>query len=122
MGRFRRRPPDASPGPAPGRTTMTDSAVREERFALSSSRHFPEWLASTGASLAFTTYEAGKLFLLGTRPDGRLSIFERSFPRCMGLAVSGDGRSLALATQYQIQRFDNVLEPGQSSADGYDAV
>lgn len=101
---------------------MTDSAVREERFALSSSRHFPEWLASTGGSLAFTTYQAGKLFLLGVKPDGRLSIFERSFPRCMGVAVSGDGRSLALATQYQIQRFDNVLMQGQSSADGYDAV
>jgi uncharacterized protein (TIGR03032 family) len=101
---------------------MTDSALREERFALSSSRHFPEWLASTGGSLAFTTYQAGKLFLLGTGAEGRLSIFERSFPRCMGLAVGGGGRSLALASQYQIQRFDNVLEAGQSSADGYDAV
>jgi uncharacterized protein (TIGR03032 family) len=101
---------------------MTDSAGREERFALTTSRHFPEWLASTGGSLAFTTYQAGKLFLLGTGPDGRLSIFERSFPRCMGIAVGAGGRSLALATQYQIQRFDNVLEEGQASADGYDAV
>lgn len=101
---------------------MTDTAAREERFALTTSRHFPEWLASTGGSLAFTTYQAGKLFLLGVGPDGRLSIFERSFPRCMGIAVSADGRSLALATQYQIQRFDNVLADGQVSGDGYDAV
>lgn len=93
-----------------------------EKFALTTSRHFPEWLASTGGSLAFTTYQAGKLFLLGSQPDGRLSVFERSFPRCMGLGVSADGRSLALATEYQIQRFDNVLEPGQSDAQGYDSV
>ena len=100
---------------------MAEDAPREE-FALSSSRHFPAWLASSGGSIAFTTYQAGKLFLLGVKPDGRLSVFERTFPRCMGLAVSGDGRSLALATQTQIQRFDNVLPEGQASQDGYDAV
>jgi uncharacterized protein (TIGR03032 family) len=100
---------------------MTDP-VAEEAFALTSSRHFPDWLAQAGVSLAFTTYQAGKLFLLGVRPDGRLSVFERTFPRCMGLAVSADGRSLALATQIQIQRFDNVLSGGQGSQDGYDAV
>ncbi len=97
-------------------------AAREEKFALTSSRGFPQWLASTGGSLAFTTYQAGKLFLIGLRPDGRLSIFERTFPRCMGLAVSADGTSLALATQNQIQRFDNVLASGEASQDGYDAV
>jgi uncharacterized protein (TIGR03032 family) len=96
--------------------------AREEKFALTTSRHFPAWLASTGGAIAFTTYQAGKLFLLGVKPDGRLSVFERTFPRCMGLAVSSDGRSLALATQTQIQRFDNVLPQGQESQDAYDAV
>lgn len=100
---------------------MTDAAI-EEKFALTSSRGFPQWLAGTGGSLAFTTYQAGKLFLVGVRPDGRLSVFERSFPRCMGLATSADGRSLALATQTQIQRFDNVLPPGQATQDGHDAL
>jgi uncharacterized protein (TIGR03032 family) len=74
------------------------------------------------ASIAFTTYQAGKLFLLGTKPDGHLSIVERTFARGMGLAVSGDGRTLALATQYQIHRFDNVMPAGQVSPDGFDAL
>ncbi len=100
---------------------MTDDTPTEQ-FVLSSSRHFPEWLASIGAGVAFTTYQAGKLFLLGLQPDGRLSVFERSFPRCMGLAVSPDGRSLALATQYQIQRFDNILPPGATTEQGFDAL
>ena len=100
---------------------MAEDAPREE-FALTTSRHFPSWLESSGGSIAFTTYQAGKLFLLGAKPDGRLSAFERTFPRCMGLAVSEDGRSLALATQIQIQRFDNVLPEGQGSQDAYDAV
>lgn len=101
---------------------MGEAANREEKFALTSSRHFPGWLAATGGSLAFTTYQAGKLFLLGSSSEGRLSVFERSFARCMGLGVGNGGRTLALATQFEVHRFDNVLPPGQVSADGYDAV
>jgi hypothetical protein len=40
-------------------------------------------------SLAFTTYQAGKLFLLGLQPNGRLSVFERTFNRCLGLWSNG---------------------------------
>ena len=101
---------------------MPADDVHGEKFALTSSRHFPEWLAATGMSLAFTTYQAGKLFLLGVRPDGRLSVFERTFARSMGLGVSADGRSLVLATQFQIHRFDNILPAGQFSPDGFDAI
>lgn len=100
---------------------MTNGAA-EEKFALSSSRHFPEWLAGTGSSIAFTTYQAGTLFLLGTKAEGGLSVFERSFQRCMGLGVSSDGQSLVLATQYQVQRFDNVLPAGTATEQGFDAL
>lgn len=101
---------------------MNEPAPPQEKLAISSSRHFPQWLAATGASIAFTTYQAGKLFLIGVQPNGRLSIFERTFPRSMGLAVSDDGRALALATQTQVIRFDNVLGPGEKTPDGYDAL
>lgn len=94
----------------------------DEKFALSSSRFFPAWLAESRCTIAITTYQAGKLFLLGLKPDGRLSIFERTFARSMGVAVSDDGRTLALATEYQIHRFDNVLPAGQTSDDGVDAI
>ena len=92
---------------------MADAAGegREEKFALSTSRHFPEWLASTGGGIAFTTYQAGKLFLLGVKPDGKLSVFERTFPRCMGIAVSDDGRGGALAPPNKIQRVVNLRPP-----------
>jgi len=40
----------------------------------------------------------------------------------MGLGVSPDGRSFALATQYQIHRFDNVLTGANPRDDGVDAV
>ena len=101
---------------------MSADDLHGEKFALTSSRNFPEWLAATRMSVAFTTYQAGKLFLLGVRTDGRLSVFERTFARSMGLGVSADGRSLVLATQYQIHRFDNVLPVGQADPEGFDAV
>jgi uncharacterized protein (TIGR03032 family) len=87
----------------------------QEKFALTSSRNFPEWLARTGASIAFTTYQVGKLFFVGLKAEGGLSVFERSFARCMGLGIAAGGRSLVLATQYQLVRFDNVVPSGKSS-------
>ncbi|HEY0111833.1 MAG TPA: TIGR03032 family protein [Allosphingosinicella sp.] len=93
-----------------------------EKFALGSSRNFPGWLRDTGGSLAFSTYQAGKLFLIGLSPSGNLSIFERSFARSMGLACSADGRSLLLATHFQIHRFDNVVPQGQTREQEFDAV
>lgn len=76
-------------------------------FALTSSPSFPEWLKSLGISVAFTAYHANKLFLVGTGVNG-LSLSERTFPRCMGLAASADGNTLFLGHQRAIQRFDNV--------------
>jgi uncharacterized protein (TIGR03032 family) len=83
------------------------------------SRHFAEWLAAQNSGLAFTTYEAGKVFLLGVGPDGRLSAFERTFARCLGLCAAGD--SLWLAGHYQLWRFDNLLRPGHTHQ-GYDRL
>lgn len=91
----------------------------QPKLELSASRGFESWLAGAGASLAFTTYQAGKLFLLGVQPSGRMSVFERTFERCMGLHA--DDRTLWMSSIYQLWRFENALEPGQMQ-DGYDAV
>ena len=91
----------------------------EPPFRISTSRGFPRWLGSLRASLAFTTYQAGKIFLMGLRPEGRLSVSERTLPRVMGLYASPS--ELYVSTLYQLWRFKNVLEPGQTF-NGYDAV
>ena len=101
---------------------MPADDVHGEKFALTSSRHFPEWLAATGMSLAFTTYQAGKLFLLGVRPDGRLSVFERTFARSMGLGVSAGRSQPRAGDAFSDHRFDNILPAGQFSPDGFDAI
>jgi uncharacterized protein (TIGR03032 family) len=99
---------------------VADTA-QKETFALSTSRGLESWLARSGGAIAFTTYQAGKLFLLGMKPDGKLAVFERTFARCMGLGVSADARTLLLATHYQLFRFDNVLPHGQTQGP-HDAI
>jgi len=89
-------------------------------FELTTSRQFTSWLASTGASLVITTYQSGKVILIGwNEAAGRLSVFERTLERPMGMAF--DGRRLAVATLIQITTFVDAAE-GQKNADGYDAV
>ncbi len=85
--------------------------VAEPWVEVTASRYFSSWLADQNISLAFTTYQVGKLFFLGRGADGALSVFERTFNRCMGLW--GDGQTLWMSSLYQLWRFENVLRPGQ---------
>lgn len=111
-----------SPRKAAAATTGVDAEsgqAREPVLRLEPSPGFAGWLSERRLSLAFSTYRQGKLFMIGTQPDGRLSIFERTLDRCMGLAVSGT--SIYVSTQHQIWRFEDALQPGQES-EGYDRL
>lgn len=78
---------------------------------ISASRLFVSWLAEQRASIAFTTYQVGKLFLIGLDQHGKLAVFNRSLARVMGLAAHGD--SLWVATLWQLWRFENALRAGE---------
>jgi len=111
--------PAAGPG-QPGQQGQPGQPGQEQpRFELSGSRQAFNWLAEQNASIAFTTYQAGKVFFIGLQPDGKVSIFERTLSRCMGLCMHEN--SMYISTLYQLWRFENVLEPGQKH-DGYDRL
>jgi uncharacterized protein (TIGR03032 family) len=83
--------PPTDAGPSPLRSVHTTS--------------FPAILDQLGASLAVTTYQAGKLVLL--RSDGGLiNTHFRAFNKPMGMAV-GRGR-LAIGTAVDVWEFRNV--------------
>ena len=90
-------------------------------FEVVASPGFERWLGEQQVSLAFTTYQAGKLFLIGLGPDGRLSVFERTFNRCMGLWTDPLAGSLWMSSRFQLWRFENALEEGQAY-EGYDRL
>jgi uncharacterized protein (TIGR03032 family) len=90
-------------------------------FSIQGSRQLVSWLHEVRASLAFTTYQTGKLFLIGAHEDGRFSVFERTFERVMGLCASPDAQTLWVSTLWQLWRFDNAVPAGQS-ANGFDRL
>ena len=96
---------------------ITPAATRQLEFMPS--RQFPEWLAENRLSLCFSTYQAGKLFFIGLQPNGRLSVFERTFNRSMGLW--SDGQTIWMTSLYQVWRFENALQAGEQHQ-GYDRL
>ena len=98
--------------PDPQDVVNADGADAAKRPAVEfqGSRLFGQWLADANASLAFTTYQAGKLIFLGVGEDGGLSIFDRTFPKSMGLALNDDG-AIWMAAENQLWRFENFFEP-----------
>ncbi len=101
-------------------TDQTTPPAGAPRLQITGSRQFNAWLAEQRVSLAFTTYQTGKLFLIGLQSDGRLSIFERTFNRCMGMW--SNGQTIWMSSLFQLWRFENVLEAGQTAPGGYDRL
>lgn len=93
----------------------------KNKLELTGSRLFINWLAEHQISLSFSTYQAGKLFFVGLSDHQDLSVFERTFPRCMGIGLDPQTQALWVANLYQIWRFENALKPGQSHQ-GYDRM
>ena len=106
----------------PGRARRGLMSTPAPQLEIAGSRNFTSWLREQRLSLAFTTYQTGKLFLIGTKPDGKLSVFERTFERCMGLAVSPDAKTLWMSSIYQLWRFENAIPSGTTAPGGYDRL
>jgi len=81
------------------------------------SRGFPAWFLDQKISLAISTYQAGKIMMLGFNSKGDLNLVERSISRCMGLAIDEHAQNLYVAGHYNIMRFVNAIPDGQSTPD-----
>jgi uncharacterized protein (TIGR03032 family) len=115
--RTRAAPPDRAPG---GSTAQIVSAGDSAPpYAVEASPGFAAWLHEHKTALAVTTYQIGKLFLIGAPAPDRLSVTERTFQRCLGVAAVGN--SLYLAGLNNILRFENIVPQGQR-LEGHDAV
>jgi uncharacterized protein (TIGR03032 family) len=92
---------------------MEQLVEEKPKFELSTSRQFPGWLAAQQSSIVFTTYQVGKVFMLGTNSDGSLHVTERSFPRCMGLGTVAGSNTFWMSSLWQLWRFENSLPSGR---------
>lgn len=57
---------------------------------LSVSNGFEDFLATQNITIAATSYQSGRLYLIGRQPDGGLVLSEEYFRKAMGLHASGN--------------------------------
>ncbi|TXH17136.1 MAG: DUF4915 domain-containing protein, partial [Gammaproteobacteria bacterium] len=85
--------------------------ITKLKVEKSCSRGLAGWLAQHRLSLAITSYQSGRIYLVGSDKQGRVSFFERIFERAMG--VVGNAQRIYLGGLYQLWRFENVLRSNE---------
>ena len=100
-------------------TAESNANSQTPALEITTSRQMLSWMAEQKLSMALTTYQIGKLFFLGLKSNGELSVFERTFNRCMGLCTTDNG--LYMSSLYQVWRFENLFTAGQVQ-DDYDRL
>ena len=102
-------------------TQVPPATPPEERsIDINFSQGLAAFLASNRISIGFTSYQTGRLYLIGQGQDGKLALHEALYPQAMG--VVGDADRIYLGTLTQIVRMENVLAPGQRANEVHDKV
>lgn len=98
----------------------TPAAPPPEETKISVSKGLAAWLTRNDTSFAFTSYQSGRLMLVGTMPDGTVSVHQQSFSRAMGICWDRNG--LWLASRLQLWRLENILPTGMMAQGRFDLV
>ena len=85
----------------------------KDPFHLHIKEELRAWLAQESLSLALTTYEGGKLIVIGSGREGGTTVSERNFERCMAMHVEGSGE-IWISTNHCVWRLENALNKGQN--------
>ncbi|QOL26127.1 TIGR03032 family protein [Thalassotalea sp. LPB0316] len=103
----------------PASTEKADAAAKEQQekkpepVVKTCSPSLTTFLTKINASIAFTSYQSGRLYLLGSGPNKKLSFHERIYQRAMGIV--GNAKRLYMGGLYQIWRFENILAPTEKA-------
>ncbi|MEH6828950.1 DUF4915 domain-containing protein, partial [Parasphingorhabdus sp.] len=96
------------------------AAAEAGSIDISFSPGLASFLATHDIAIGFTSYQTGRLYLIGHGPDGKLALHEAVYPQAMG--VTGDAGRIYLGTLTQIVRMENVLGPNQRANQVHDKV
>ncbi len=111
---------ELAPAPNAKQTTAEASPkTRDTKVEYSISPGMAKRLAQLNASLAFTSYQSGLLYLVGTTSKGGVNIHQTAVPKAMGIAASDDG--FVMSSDYQIMHFKNTIEPNEHINATFDA-
>lgn len=100
---------DETPDQREQEAPPAQAALAHEPARITCSRGMADWLLRHDVSLAFTSYQSGRLYLVGVDEKGAVSFHERFLARAMGLWT--DTQRLLVSTIFQLWRFENVVPP-----------
>jgi uncharacterized protein (TIGR03032 family) len=90
---------------------LDDTQDKQAQVTYSMSSNLCGLMERLNISIAFSSYQSGKFYLLGRNPKGGLMVDERFFQKAMGICVHD--KAIILATLFQIHRFENILKSGE---------
>lgn len=96
-----------------------DGIAAPQTVTYSMSPGLVRWLGLNNVSLALSSYQSGKFYLIGRNPKGGLLVDERLFQHAMGIAV--DGKRIYLATQASLVEMVSTLTGTERANEIYDA-
>jgi uncharacterized protein (TIGR03032 family) len=99
--------PASKSAEVPASGAANDSALTYREVRYEHSRNFPAVLEQLGASLLVSTYQAGKLFVVGAR-RGELALSFHNFEKAMGIALKRD--RIAVGARNQIWSLHSAPE------------
>lgn len=94
--------------------------VAAEATTFSLSNGLVALLAKLRASIMFSSYQSGLLYMLGHTADGGAHLHQSAMVKPMGICVEDDN-AFTLSAGYQIMRFKNGLEPHERVNQQFDA-
>src|SRR5262245_15879510 len=96
---------------------VATSLIREVRYQCSS--NFALLLTHLDVSLAVSTYQAGKLVVIGTH-RGSVSFGFHNFERAMGIALAGDRMAVGTRDEVWLLRSAPQIAPHLDNGPVYD--
>ena len=84
---------------------MENPAPQLQPFSSSYTPQIPELLLKLRASIAISTYQAGKIVFIGPKDENSLSMLPRTFQKPMGLDIAGN--RMVLATKDEVIVLEN---------------
>lgn len=105
---------------APPASEAASPPVTPDKTDIHFSPGLAAFLSANNISLGFTSYQTGRLYLVGSGADATLALHEAQYPQAMG--VQGDSERIYLGTLTQIIRLENVLGTGQLANNAHDKV
>ncbi len=110
---------DVEPDTASAATDLSVEAAPVKSVDYSLSNGMIAMLAARDIALAFTSYQSGFLYMLGSSPGHGTQLHQSVVAKPMGIAVQDDG--LLLAAGASIIRYRNVLKPAEQVNHIFDA-